>query len=37
MKKDPSIFIDHILECIELIEKYIKGKNKQDFLKDQLL
>ena len=37
MKKDPLIFIDYILECIELIEKYIKGKNKQDFLNSQLL
>ena len=26
MIKDPKIFIEHILECIELIEEYIKGK-----------
>lgn len=34
MKDDPTIFLDHILECIELIEKYIKGKTKEEFLKD---
>lgn len=32
MKKDPKIFIGHILECIELIEDYTKGKQKDDFL-----
>jgi len=33
MKKDPKIFLDHILECIKLIEDYIKGKTKEEFLK----
>ena len=32
MKKDPAIFIDHILECIGLIEDYVKGKAESDFL-----
>ncbi|MFQ5427701.1 MAG: DUF86 domain-containing protein [Thermodesulfobacteriota bacterium] len=32
MSKDPSIFIDHILECIGLIEKYTSGKTESDFL-----
>lgn len=32
MKKDPKVFLDHILECIELIEDYTKGKLKEDFL-----
>lgn len=32
MKKDPAIFIDHILECIGLIEDYVKGKDESDFL-----
>jgi len=34
MRKDPLVFIYHILECIELIQKYIKGKTKKGFLKD---
>jgi uncharacterized protein with HEPN domain len=32
LKKEPGIFLDHILECIELIEEYSKGKTKEDFL-----
>lgn len=32
MKKDPQVFIGHVLECIEKIEEYTKGKSKQDFL-----
>lgn len=31
MKKDPLIFIEHVLECIELIEKYREGKSEEDF------
>ena len=37
MKKDPRIFIEHILECIELIGDYTKGVTKEDFLKSQQL
>jgi len=33
MKKDPKIFLQHILESIEKIEEYIKNMNKQEFLK----
>ncbi|MEM3626429.1 MAG: HepT-like ribonuclease domain-containing protein [Candidatus Bathyarchaeia archaeon] len=33
MKKDPKIFIQHILESIEKIEEYTKNINKQEFLK----
>lgn len=32
MKKDPRVFIDHILECIELIEGYLSDKTVEDFL-----
>jgi uncharacterized protein with HEPN domain len=32
MKKDPKIFIKHILQCIELIEKYVEGTTKKQFL-----
>ncbi len=31
MKKDPLIFLEHILECIDFIESHLKGKNKEDF------
>lgn len=34
MKKDPLIFIHHILECIELVQKYINHRTKKDFLQD---
>lgn len=37
MKKDPLIFIGHILECINLIEEYTKGKSKEEFLEDNQL
>lgn len=33
MKKNVKIFLEHILESINLIEKYIKDKEKSDFLK----
>ena len=32
MKKDVSIFIEHILECISLIERYTQNKTEDDFL-----
>ena len=32
MKKDPRIFIEHILECIERIEEYTRGVTKEEFL-----
>jgi len=31
MKKDTRTFITHILECIELIEKYTDNKTEEDF------
>ena len=37
MIKDPKIFIEHILECIELIEEYVKGKVKEDFINSKQL
>jgi len=33
MKKDPKIFLQHIIDSIEKIEEYIKNINKQEFLK----
>lgn len=32
MKKDPRIFIGHILECIELVEEYLRDKTLDDFM-----
>lgn len=32
MKKDPKIFIKHILESIERIEEYTEGITKEEFL-----
>lgn len=37
MKKDPSIFIEHILECIELINEYVKEVTKDEFLRSKQL
>lgn len=34
MKKDPRIFLKHISECIEVIEKYTKGISRDEFLED---
>ena len=31
MKKDVGIFIEHILECIRLIEEYTENKTEEDF------
>lgn len=36
MKKDPKIFIKHILESISRIESFSRGLAKEDFLKDEL-
>jgi uncharacterized protein with HEPN domain len=37
MKKDPLVFIEHILESISLIDSYLKGKTIGDFLKSKQL
>ena len=31
MKKDPTIYLNHILESINLLEKYLKGVTGQQF------
>ncbi|VVB88458.1 Uncharacterised protein [uncultured archaeon] len=33
MKKDPEVFLEHILESIELIENYTANKTISDFIK----
>ncbi len=42
MKKDPTVFLGHILDSIELIESYSKGKTELDLmesigLQDQII
>lgn len=34
---DPNIFLDHILQSINLIEDYTKDITKEEFLKDNLI
>jgi len=36
MGKDIKIFIDHIIECIKLIEDFAKGLTKDKLVKDKL-
>ena len=36
MKKDPKIFLQHILECICEIENYTKRMTKPKFLKNKM-
>ena len=31
MKKDPGVFLDHILECIDLIDDYSKEVTESEF------
>jgi len=33
MKKNPKIFLQHILESISEIEKYTKGLSEDEFIK----
>jgi uncharacterized protein with HEPN domain len=35
MKKDPSIFITHILECIQLVEEYTGAITIDEFLRSK--
>lgn len=37
MKKDNSIYVEHILECTKAILEYMDGKSKEDFLKERML
>jgi uncharacterized protein with HEPN domain len=32
MKKDPTVFLGHILDSIELIENYSRGKTEMDLM-----
>jgi hypothetical protein len=35
MKKDPAIFLQHILESIQTIEEFTKGLSEDAFLEDR--
>lgn len=35
MKKDPAIFLQHILESIQAIEEYTRGFSEESFLRDR--
>ncbi|KQC13529.1 MAG: DUF86 domain-containing protein [Methanothrix sp.] len=37
MKKDPEVFLDHILECIDLIEDYSEGVTESEFMRSSSL
>lgn len=37
MKKDPSIFLGHIVESIEEVQNHTKGLSKKDFLESILV
>lgn len=37
MKKDPLVYVEHILDSIKAIEEYVRGSDKQKFLKQPLL
>ena len=37
MKKNGKIFLTHILDSINLVEEYLKGKSKLDFLNSKQL
>ncbi|WP_456418570.1 HepT-like ribonuclease domain-containing protein [Methanocaldococcus infernus] len=37
MKKDVKIYLNHILESIELIEEYTKNKTEDEFFTSKIL
>ena len=36
MKKDALVFIEHILECISLIEEYTENQRRSEIIKNYL-
>lgn len=37
MKKDDNVYLKHILDAIERIQTYVKGKDKEKFMKEDLI
>ena len=35
--KDVSVYLEHVLECIQRIEKFMRGMDKNKFLRDELV
>jgi uncharacterized protein with HEPN domain len=31
VSKDPTVYLTHILECIDLVEDYVSGLNQEEF------
>lgn len=36
MKKDPKLYVIHILECIEYIEDFTKKSSKEEFIQNKM-
>ena len=36
-RKNPKVYVLHVLDCIESIQRYTKGFLKNDFLKSKLV
>ncbi|MFH1246932.1 MAG: DUF86 domain-containing protein [Candidatus Micrarchaeota archaeon] len=36
MKKDPAVFVQNMLDCIEKIESYSAGKSESDFINSKI-
>ena len=37
MKKEPTIYIEHIMDCIAKIREYTNGMNEEKFLANKLV
>jgi len=37
MSKDDTVFLKHILDAIDLISSYLKGKNYEEFEDNRML
>ena len=35
MKKDPKVYLDHIMHSIGAIENYLQGVSKEEFLNSE--
>lgn len=34
MKKDPKIYLEHILDAVERIEEYVEGMSEEEFMEE---
>ena len=35
MKKDPQVYLSHVMQSIQMIEKYLEGISEEEFLKSE--